>query len=286
MKPIELAVRTMRKRQRLKKPKALLFPLMIEHKFRQQVKRLVGKMRAAVNEIIVPELSLLAKPRKDASRLASERIDATDAEKLADLIRATRLSLEDDFSDEAIARMVSDIGDEISGYNRLEVARVFKSVLGVDLMSAEPNMDELISAFVRENVSLIKSVESQYLGEVEQVVLRGLRTGLRAEAMAKQLTGESEVDFVSRIGKAESRAELIARDQTNKFYGQLTEARQAAAGIDKYIWRTALDERVRPEHVEREGEVFSWDAPPSDGHPGEAINCRCYAEPVIEIEEA
>ena len=47
-----------------------------------------------------------------------------------------------------------------------------------------------------------------------------------------------------------------------------------------YIWRTAGDDKVRPSHAEREGQVFSWDNPPDGGHPGEAPNCRCTAEDV------
>lgn len=279
MTPLELAVRTLPRRRRLRKPKTLIFPNLIEHRFGQVLRRLVNKMRDAVKDIVVPQLPGMARPRTDAFRL-----DITEAEKLAQLMAQVRAALGDEFSEEELAKLIDQIGDDLNGFNRLQVHQVFKSVLGVDLMGADPEMAETISAFVRENVSLIKSVESQYLGEVEQVVLRGMRTGLRHEEIAKQLIGESEGDFVSRIGKAESRAELIARDQTNKLYGQLTELRQTSAGVEKYIWRTALDERVRPEHADREGEEFYWNDPPSDGHPGEAINCRCYAEPVIEIE--
>jgi hypothetical protein len=46
----------------------------------------------------------------------------------------------------------------------------------------------------------------------------------------------------------------------------------------RYIWRTVGDGKVRSSHAEREGEVFSWDNPPDGGHPGEAPNCRCWAE--------
>lgn len=277
--PIQLATRTMHRRRKLRKPSKLNFPNIIEAKYRRELSSLVEKMRQAVKNILVPELPGLLSQRGD-----SQRFDQTIAEKLADLMRAVSLSLEDDFAEEEISRIVSAIGDDLSSFNRMQVHRVFKSVLGVDLLSSEPNMQELLASFVGENVSLIKSVEAKYLSEVQQVVLRGVRGGLRHEEIASQLIGKNEEGVVSRAGKAESSADLIARDQTNKLYGQLTEERQTAAGIDKYIWRTALDERVRPEHAEREGEEFSWNDPPDDGHPGEAINCRCYAEPVIEIE--
>ena len=52
-----------------------------------------------------------------------------------------------------------------------------------------------------------------------------------------------------------------------------------------YIWRSVRDDRSRGEHAKRHGQVFSWDNPPEDGHPGEAPNCRCWAEPIPIVEE-
>ncbi|PZX44501.1 SPP1 gp7 family putative phage head morphogenesis protein [Roseinatronobacter thiooxidans] len=49
-----------------------------------------------------------------------------------------------------------------------------------------------------------------------------------------------------------------------------------------YIWRTCRDGKVRSSHVEREGQVFSWDDPPEGGHPGEDYNCRCTAGPFFD----
>lgn len=48
-----------------------------------------------------------------------------------------------------------------------------------------------------------------------------------------------------------------------------------------YIWRTRRDGKVRLSHAEREGQVFSWGAPPEGGHPGEDYGCRCTAEPYL-----
>jgi SPP1 gp7 family putative phage head morphogenesis protein len=98
--------------------------------------------------------------------------------------------------------------------------------------------------------------------------------------------------LVEEFGFARSRAKLIARDQTSKFNGSLNRIRQQQAGITEYRWSTSHDERVRgnpdgkypnarPSHWAREDKVFAWDKPPSDGHPGEPINCRCVALAVL-----
>ena len=46
-----------------------------------------------------------------------------------------------------------------------------------------------------------------------------------------------------------------------------------------YIWRTVGDDQVRDSHAANEGKIFRWDNPPDTGNPGDAINCRCTAEP-------
>ena len=53
-------------------------------------------------------------------------------------------------------------------------------------------------------------------------------------------------------------------------------------GIEEYRWRTSKDERVRATHAANEGKVFRWDTPPAEtGHPGNDVQCRCDARPII-----
>lgn len=66
-----------------------------------------------------------------------------------------------------------------------------------------------------------------------------------------------------------------------RFENELNEARQRTAGVTHYIWRSADDSKVRSSHAERDDRVFPWDHGFPDGLPGEAHNCRCYAEPAI-----
>lgn len=48
----------------------------------------------------------------------------------------------------------------------------------------------------------------------------------------------------------------------------------------KYVWRTRKDDKVRPVHADREGQIFTWGNTPDGGHPGEDFGCRCWAESV------
>lgn len=65
------------------------------------------------------------------------------------------------------------------------------------------------------------------------------------------------------------------------FAGLINQLRQQDLDIERYIWRSQDDAKVRDSHAEYDDQVFRWDQPPAGGHPGQAHNCRCYAEPVV-----
>jgi|GEM_PF-809911 len=64
------------------------------------------------------------------------------------------------------------------------------------------------------------------------------------------------------------------------FAGLINQLRQEDLGIEQYIWRSQDDAKVRDNHAAYDDRVFRWDNPPEGGHPGEAHNCRCFAEPI------
>lgn len=57
-----------------------------------------------------------------------------------------------------------------------------------------------------------------------------------------------------------------------------------ALQLETYTWRSQDDARVRAAHAEYDDRVFAWSNPPADGHPGEAWNCRCTAEPILDSQ--
>ncbi len=83
-------------------------------------------------------------------------------------------------------------------------------------------------------------------------------------------------DFVMSLNAVENR-HVINVNQS------MDEHRQQEFGVKKYVWRTAMDDRVRPSHAANEGKVFEW----KDGDgPGTEENCRCSAEPFPEYSGA
>lgn len=142
---------------------------------------------------------------------------------------------------------------------------------------------EMQSRWIDRNVSLIQ-LEDRARAEVKSIIEAPLAEGLRVEQVRARIE--------ERLGVVRSRAELIARDQTLKLYGQIQEARQTDAGIEEYTWSTSHDERVRSRHAELEGTTQRWDAPPvvdratgRRAHPGEDFQCRCAAIPILPTGE-
>ncbi len=166
---------------------------------------------------------------------------------------------------------VQSFGDKTAAFNDAKYNDPLMNLLGIGDVSANVEAG-IVNGWVTENVQLVGNMNAQQLGKLETLFLRALRDGSRSA----QVRGE-----VAQIVGTENinRARLIARDQIGKLDGQLTRQKQVEAGIQGYVWRGALDARERPSHVAREGVKFRWDSPPPDGHPGQAIQCRCTAEP-------
>jgi SPP1 gp7 family putative phage head morphogenesis protein len=175
--------------------------------------------------------------------------------------------------------LVNKIMRRVAGRNfirfskQVEAATDKRVILELNPFYSEPWLDLFMSERVSENIRLIKDIGTQSANRLHTILDDGIRTGKSTKAIAQQLREQFE------YGK--NRAKLIARDQIGKHNGLLNELRQKNAGVDEYIWSTSKDERVRSTHRVREGDAFKWSEPPSDGHPGQPIQCRCVALPVF-----
>lgn len=151
-----------------------------------------------------------------------------------------------------------------------------KNLIGIDVsaLMAPHALAGMMEKATAANVYLIKSIPQEYFGRLQEAISANWQSGMRPESL---------IETVMRVGDVtESRAQLIARDQTSKMNSAFTQVRQLSVGINSYIWQTAGDERVREEHAALDGQQFRWDEPPDEGNPGEAVACRCVALPVID----
>ena len=169
-------------------------------------------------------------------------------------------------------KVVMDTSKEVDK----QIASHTKTILGVDLTPFFRGADiqDEIDTQIAVNVSLIKSIPSQYTDKLEALVMNALQTGQTNEELAQE---------IKKLGHStDFRARLIAADQMGKINGAITKVRHLDIGFESYTWSTSKDERVRPLCQSHEGKTFRWDTPPKGGHPGQKIKCRCTALPNYE----
>jgi len=147
------------------------------------------------------------------------------------------------------------------------------------------DVGETMRELLHRQVKLIRSLPLEAGERVHELTLKGLENSVRAKEYAAEIFRTGEV--------TKSRATLIARTETARTASILTQARATSAGITHYRWQTAKDQDVRPGHKAMQGKVCAFNKPPAVNengrimhhHPGEIWNCRCWPEPIVELEE-
>ena len=180
-----------------------------------------------------------------------------------------------------VSSQVNAQAKRLSGYHRRKLIQTFRTALGVNIGSVlnDAAIRPLMTAWRQDNISLITTVPER--------LRAGLRAGINKTFAERPFDQQALSQVVREQGQSAGyNLRRITRDQTNKAIGQLTHARHKQIGIAEYDWLTAGDERVRPSHAELDGTRHSWEDPPSVGHPGEDIQCRCVAIPVITTAAA
>lgn len=146
-----------------------------------------------------------------------------------------------------------------------------------------------VNALILRNAQLIKSMPDDIADRVSLHVQSKAFEGKRPEEIAKA---------VRKLfpDATEVQARLIARTEASKAHTTLIQARAERLGLKWYIWRTSKDGRVRESHDLMDGVLCRFDTPPAPellvgekslGHynAGEIFNCRCYPEPLIDIDD-
>lgn len=172
--------------------------------------------------------------------------------------------------------------DSMEGYHRQRLISTFRSALDINISSvlSAPEVNAAMSARVGENVDLIKTIPRRSHAGLKRKMTERFAGSLFDRAELQQILREEYKSTGYNLRR-------LTRDQTSKVIGQLTEIRHRQVGITEYEWVTSGDERVRETHAMQDGEVYKWSDPPvTTGHPGNDIQCRCTARPVISVAKA
>lgn len=205
----------------------------------------------------------------------------------ADLMRIIRQYTNKALNGDLLAQRIARAVEEANGEN---IASAVEKVIGVRLTPEGSALRSALELWAEDNAQRITNMQTDYLARVQNAVTRGLSNGWTNREIA------AEINKATGIGL--KRAKLIARDQVGTLNAQITKNRDEELGITKFKWRTMRDIAVRgapmngiggkypdavPSHVAREGEEYEYSNPPDGELPGQPIQCRCYAEAVIEF---
>ncbi len=186
-------------------------------------------------------------------------------------------------SNDIVARMIGQVSQQ-SKSNLGQSLKKLSGGITIPTPEVPEAMQASLSASIAENVSLIKDVPRQYRQRVESAVLVAVQSGGRDRAsVLKAVVDAGE--------KSQTRAKLIARDQTNKIASRYNAERAKSVGMRKFQWlHSGGGAEPRRLHLNLNGQIFDYDDPPvidertgERGLPGQLINCRCRAIPVIDF---
>lgn len=275
--PILLLKITIKKMSKLRTLRAIHANRGVEAAYAKKLKHIIAEMSNSV------EYWLTAAYRKTPprlSRLVDQAQDAaTPSQKINKEIQQLAKNWLDKF-EELAPKIAEAYVSNMFKTTNFAMQRALKDAGWTVEFKLTPAMRDAFNASVDENVGLIKSIPSQYFQKVEGVVMRSYSTGRDLETMVKELK--------QLYPKASHRAELIARDQTNKANAVVNRTRQLELGVTEAIWlHSHAGKDPRSDHVAANGKRYNI----AEGcrisgkfvQPGEEINCRCTSRAILPI---
>lgn len=257
LKPL-LQQRYAKKKGRPAKSRPIFVSRKIELQYTKELLAISEMCQKAASEIIIPDVA-----KNIGDSWFSESI-AKFKQKVGNAVDAIANKLAHKTVNEQKKQSDKQLADQLEKLTGLDLKFLF----------SEEDLAKVVDEAISANVSLIRSIPQQYADRVESIILNGLQGGRRSEDIAKE---------IGALGQTtDDRARLIAQDQLGKINSRIAQIRQQKLGVTHYIWSTSHDERVRHSHRLRDGVMFAWDNPPSDGHAGQPIRCRCVALPYLE----
>lgn len=242
----------------------------IERKYRKALFLLVSEMHVDIQDTLIKEFKAQAKQEK----LAMDGI----ADWVGHVIDLLGYRWEQKLDELAPKIASTFVNRTVVNYETLMQRHLRSAGFTVRFQTSQFQRDAL-SAVLENNVGLIKSISTQYLERVQVQVWQSVTQGYDLSTLSKNLQ--------EGYGITRRRAELIARDQSNKANATIERAKRLELGITKAIWMHSHAGKVpRPSHVAANGKEFDVEKGMYlDGkwvQPGEEINCRCVSRSIIE----
>jgi len=212
---------------------------------------------------------------------------------------AVKRKLLKQFDDDRLEEMAKLYTGKVDRRNKKEFYRRIEKKIGVSKEELEQTegLTYQINAYKLETFQWIRKMRDDTLQMWTSNTLRQMAEGRSLEDILS--------DFDGMVEKRKGHAEMVARTQISSFNSIVSKTRARNIGIEKAVWVTSKDERVRgnpsgkypnakPSHHWADGKEFDLAAGLTfpNGEtllPGISPNCRCDYRmliPGMEEEEA
>lgn len=148
----------------------------------------------------------------------------------------------------------------------------------------EKNRKDIAENYTNNVQFYVQNFTDEEILKLRTKVEENMFSGARYEGMVKTIKAS--------YGVSESKANFLAKQETNLLVAKFKESRYNEVGIDEYVWQTVLgspNHPVRAFHARLNGKTFKFSEPPivnkkgERKNPKEDYNCRCRAKPIVRF---
>jgi SPP1 gp7 family putative phage head morphogenesis protein len=163
--------------------------------------------------------------------------------------------------------------------------------VGIQWRVVDSEVEKYLSERAEYLEGMNKLTFKKVVDDVNEAIAEGMKNSDTVQELARNIKKTIGADYEYRKGHATTiaRTEIGAVSSTTRFDAMKSN------GIEFIEWVTAGDENVRESHKEVNGQTIKVGEKfepvdlrfpcESGGDPGEVINCRCVAIPVMEDKE-
>lgn len=189
------------------------------------------------------------------------------------------------FSDARLQKASDKILNSIDKETQENLYLQVEREVGIDAreLIATEGLKSAINAQKLETQQWLKKIRDETLEEYTNNSLRAMAQGQTIDDVLAQYDDMTE--------KRKNHAQFTARNQIQNYNSMVQDVRARNLGLTRGRWETALDERVRPSHKDRQGKEFDL----KDGcyssidgkhlKTGVDYNCRCTTIYIIPEAE-
>jgi SPP1 gp7 family putative phage head morphogenesis protein len=210
--------------------------------------------------------------------VAQAQATAANVRSLGD-VAAFGLAMRRAWGDDRLRGLVVSAGTDVEREASAPFAVLARRLDVAPRMDASPR--ELVETWAKTATAKITSVRDDAVEGMRRDLVKALERGTSPE----QLAAKWKRDGIPLTwGTLEGRVKVIAQHQITSLHAHVASTRAQALGIQHFVWKSQDDSRVRPHHRDLDGTKHAYAKPPAEGLPGQPINCRCYAESVIDAD--